>query len=314
MPNPLNAGTNPFYEKAALVARVLPQVAMESAFALKGGTAINFFYYDLPRISVDIDLVYLRKEQGFLTSLLGIKDALGRLQTRIKNEDRKYRATLAAKQYPILYVRRGAWRIKIEVSPIMRGTVHPTEIRMMTPRTADTFRAQCNMNCVSASEVLAGKICAALSRQLPRDLFDVRTMYKHGGVSDEIFNTFLVYIASDRRTPQALLNPRLLDMRQRFEASFPSISAQTIMLEQLLDTRTRLINDIQSRLRGPAIDFLLSLHDGEPDFGLIDRAGAEELPAVKWKLHNLEIFKRNQPDEHARHQDIIESLQDLHRG
>ena len=50
---------NPFYRQASLVVRVLPYVARREEFALKGGTAINLFLRDLPRLSVDIDLAYL---------------------------------------------------------------------------------------------------------------------------------------------------------------------------------------------------------------------------------------------------------------
>jgi hypothetical protein len=39
--------------------RVLPSIAEEACFALKGGTAINLFVRDMPRLSVDIDLTYL---------------------------------------------------------------------------------------------------------------------------------------------------------------------------------------------------------------------------------------------------------------
>lgn len=45
--------------QVALLVRILPHVAKEDVFALKGGTAINLFYRDLPRLSVDIDLTYL---------------------------------------------------------------------------------------------------------------------------------------------------------------------------------------------------------------------------------------------------------------
>ncbi|MHB1688646.1 MAG: nucleotidyl transferase AbiEii/AbiGii toxin family protein [Ignavibacteriaceae bacterium] len=50
---------NPYYRQAELLLRILPIVNREEVFALKGGTAINFFYRDLPRLSVDIDLTYL---------------------------------------------------------------------------------------------------------------------------------------------------------------------------------------------------------------------------------------------------------------
>ncbi len=48
-----------FFKQAELLLRILPLIYREDVFALKGGTAINFFVRDLPRLSVDIDLTYL---------------------------------------------------------------------------------------------------------------------------------------------------------------------------------------------------------------------------------------------------------------
>jgi hypothetical protein len=48
-----------YQRQVALLVRILPLVAEEKCFALKGGTAINLFYRDMPRLSVDIDLTYI---------------------------------------------------------------------------------------------------------------------------------------------------------------------------------------------------------------------------------------------------------------
>lgn len=51
---------NEYYlEQVKLLIRVLPYIDREKCFSLKGGTGINFFIRDLPRLSVDIDLTYL---------------------------------------------------------------------------------------------------------------------------------------------------------------------------------------------------------------------------------------------------------------
>lgn len=50
---------NPYYNQARLILRVLPQIAKEKRFALKGGTAINLFVRDMPRLSIDVDLTWL---------------------------------------------------------------------------------------------------------------------------------------------------------------------------------------------------------------------------------------------------------------
>ena len=72
-----------FEAQVALLVRVLPYVATEACFALKGGTAINLFVRDLPRLSVDIDLVYLPIEDRE-TSLNGIRSALSRIAQKIR--------------------------------------------------------------------------------------------------------------------------------------------------------------------------------------------------------------------------------------
>ena len=48
-----------YFDQVRLLLSVLPDIAREDAFALMGGTAINLFYRDMPRLSVDIDLTYL---------------------------------------------------------------------------------------------------------------------------------------------------------------------------------------------------------------------------------------------------------------
>ena len=63
-----------FRQQVALLIRVLPFVAEERAFALKGSTAINLFVRDMPRLSVDIDLTYLPVEDR-ATSLAAIDAA-----------------------------------------------------------------------------------------------------------------------------------------------------------------------------------------------------------------------------------------------
>jgi Nucleotidyl transferase AbiEii toxin, Type IV TA system len=73
-----------FFEQARLLVAVLPQVARHLSFALKGGTAVNLFVRDLPRLSVDIDLAYLPVQEreaslagiGCLLERSGQSDAL----------------------------------------------------------------------------------------------------------------------------------------------------------------------------------------------------------------------------------------------
>ena len=64
-----------FHNQTRVLLKVLPLVLEDSRFALKGGTAINLFIREMPRISVDIDLTYLPL-QDRQTSLQAISDLL----------------------------------------------------------------------------------------------------------------------------------------------------------------------------------------------------------------------------------------------
>lgn len=76
---------NIYRRQVQLLVRVLPLVDTEKCFALKGGTAINLFYRALPRLSVDIDLLYIPMDDRE-TALLNIKAALSRLSILIQEK------------------------------------------------------------------------------------------------------------------------------------------------------------------------------------------------------------------------------------
>ncbi|KQS36188.1 nucleotidyl transferase AbiEii/AbiGii toxin family protein [Pedobacter sp. Leaf194] len=72
-----------YSQQVRLLVRLLPIIDKEACFALKGGTAINLFYRPFPRLSVDIDLLYLPSEDRE-TSITNIKAAFARIITDIK--------------------------------------------------------------------------------------------------------------------------------------------------------------------------------------------------------------------------------------
>ena len=76
------AFSDQYDKQAALLIRTLPFVAQEQCFALKGGSAINLFIRDMPRLSVDIDLTYLPIQSG-AKSLTAIDQAMKRIARRI---------------------------------------------------------------------------------------------------------------------------------------------------------------------------------------------------------------------------------------
>ena len=81
----------------------------------------------------------------------------------------------------------------------MRGSVYLSEVRELMPRAQAEF-GYAEMQILSFEDLYAGKFCAALDRQHPRDLFDVRLLLSHEGVSGRLKDAFLVYVLSHNRS------------------------------------------------------------------------------------------------------------------
>src|SRR5271170_849396 len=118
-----------YLDSARVMTRVAPLVFVDGTFALKGGTAINLFIRDMPRLSVDLDLVFpdytLPREQA----LNRITEALRESAERLKSRGFQTRnvPALDASETKLL-VRRDGIEIKIEVNFVLRGTIHPVRM------------------------------------------------------------------------------------------------------------------------------------------------------------------------------------------
>ena len=295
--------------QVALLVQILPLLAEERIFALKGGTAINLFYRDLPRLSVDIDLTYLPVKDR-AESLSEIDDAMDRIAAACDNNLRQCvsrRIDGGGGGATRLQVRQGRADIKIETSPVTRGVVHEPELRSVNEAVADEF-GYAEMQVVAFEDLFGGKLHAAVDRQHPRDLYDVKLLYGHEGLTDDLFLTFLIYIASSSRPAHELLNPNLIDLNKPYVQEFEGMTRSPVTLDELLEVRLQLIHDIQSRFDKHVKRFLLSLHEGDPDFDAVRRPQAADLPAVKWKLLNLKKLKDENPDKHADQRAALEAL------
>ena len=295
--------------QVALLVRILPHVAKEDVFALKGGTAINLFYRDLPRLSVDIDLTYLPVKDR-IDSLSEINNAMDRIAGAIEGgivDAKTQRIKGGGGGATRLLARMGGVEIKIETSPVTRGVVHEPETLSVSEAVEDEF-GYAEMQVVSFEDLFGGKLNAAVDRQHPRDLYDVKLLYENEGLTDDLFRTFLIYIASSSRPAHELLNPNLINLDQPYTQEFEGMTRASVSLQELLDTRKRLITDIHSRFDENTKRFLISLHDGTPDFDAIDRPRAVDLPAVRWKLINLGKLKNENAAKHAEQRRKLEVL------
>jgi hypothetical protein len=286
-----------FSEQVRLLVATIPSVAQETCFALKGGTAINLFLRNLPRLSVDLDLVYLPIEERE-TSLSHLDAAMRRIATRIRQS--LAGTTVAETVLPKtdkcirLQVMRHNTAIKIEVSPVMRGTLNPINETVL----ADDARAEfgfARMNLLHFTDIYAGKLCAALDRQHPRDLFDVHFLLANEGITPALKDTFLIYLISSNRPMAELIAPNRLDIKAIYATEFVGMTNTPVSLEQLLAAREQMITTLHRLLTDQDREFLLSVKRGKPNWVLCALPNAANLPAVRWKLHNLTAM---QPAQH----------------
>lgn len=283
-----------------LLLQVLPYVAKEKMFALKGGTAINLFLRDMPRLSVDVDLTYLPLDSRN-DALKNIREGL----TRIKADLEKNVAGLKVHSVPLgdgmdvkLNCQRKIAQIKIEVNTIARGNVFPTEFMQVVEPVQDEFGKFVAIDVISKAELFGGKMCAAIDRQHPRDLFDIKFLIENEGITDDIWQGFLVGLISHSKPISELLSPVLKDQKSAFDKQFSGMSTESFFYDDYEKTRNNLIETVQQKLSENDKNFLLSFENGEPDWNLFLVDIAKDLPAVKWKLKNIMKLKESNLEKH----------------
>jgi predicted nucleotidyltransferase component of viral defense system len=289
-----------YLNQADLLLQVIPHIATEKALALKGGTAINLFLRNMPRLSVDIDLTYLPFDNRE-TALTNISGSLGKIRERIT----KSIPGTSVSNHTVegndikLFVQSENVQIKIEVNTITRGHLHPVRFLQVNDKVQERFKKFAAIQVVSDAELYGGKICAALDRQHPRDLFDVYLLFQESGYNEDVKNGFIQALVSHMRTMNEVLEPHLLDQRSAFERQFQGMTDTAFTYEDFEATRENLINIVNSSLSGKDRSFLLTFKRGNPDWDLFPVAGLKDMPAVQWKLMNIQNLKRSNPDKHT---------------
>jgi len=274
--------------------QVLPFVAKQTCFALKGGTAINLFVREFPRLSVDIDLVYLPMKARD-EALDEICEALDVISADLKTafKDAEITEAYKSKRDSLrLIVARNGVQIKVELSPVLRGTVYEPRLMEVCEAVEEEF-GYVEVPVVALADLYAGKICAALDRQHPRDLFDVKWLLDNEGLTDEIRKAFLVYLSSHNRPMAELLKPQYKELSAIYAGEFANMAETDVPLEELAAVRERLVELIHQGLTESEKGFLLSFKSREPDWALLGLDGVSELPAIKWKQINLAKMSEN---------------------
>lgn len=303
-----------YVQTVRLLLAVVPEVFQGDHFALKGGTAINLFLRDMPRLSVDLDLVVrdhtLTREEAFAM----ISGQMERMQAALVKTGClcEIGATRDGNEVK-LFVQRGRQRVKVEVNHVFRGTVLPVETRPLAPRAQALFQTGLEVPVLHTAELYGSKLVAAMDRQHPRDLFDVLSLYQNGGLTSEMVECFVCYLAGHNRPVHEVLSGNRLNIEPAFVNEFAGMADGTVALPELLEVREKLFTDIPNRLSHEQRQFLLGLVHAEPDWSLMQQPHLSAMPAIAWKLANLRQLKKSNSKKFQAQAEALERVLEAKR-
>lgn len=296
-----------YKKQVALLIDILTEISKEDNLALHGGTAINLFHLNMPRLSVDIDLTFVPFSDSRNEDLDKIRQSLKLVQNRLKNtfpnirfEDEKR----AEEELKLLCTKDNA-TVKVEVNQINRGLIAPTCTKILCNRAEDEFDCFCEIQTVSAGQLWGGKLNAALERQHPRDIFDVKSMLQKVGFTEEIKQGFLFFLLCGKRPIDEVLNPNFANQRVIFDSQFSGMTNEEFTYEEFEKIRKELVSMIQKSLTDSEKEFLLSFVSGNPNWKDFDYS---RYPAIKWKQLNINKLKQ---ENSSKFSESVRKLADL---
>jgi len=293
---------DPRYEaQVRLLLQCLPLLRGHSDFALKGGTAINLFVASMPRVSVDIDLTYLPlkpRTETLATIDAGLRDLKHEMAQRIP--DVTVEEQRSSGRVVRLQVAGPETSIKIEPNLIFRGSVYPPEEKDLCAKAQQRFQASVRVQTLNVADLYGGKLCAALDRQHPRDLYDVALLLNDVGITPDIRRAFVVYLAGHNRPMSELLQPRLKDVAALYDEQFVGMTDHEVLLAELAAVQAELPSLLRHALDDDERAFLISLKRGTPEWNRLGIKHIAQLPALQWKLLNIRRMEKEKHREALR--------------
>ena len=293
-----------FARKVELLLRLMPYVMNEGVFAVHGGTAINLFVKDMPRYSVDIDLTYMpladREES--------LKDINAHLESIIRHAKQQLPGLHVVPNYNTckLLCEYHGYQVKVEVNQTKRGLIGGEVMTLpLCEKAQEEFGLYCEATIVPLTLLYGGKIAAALSRQHPRDLFDVH--YMDIPMTDVREGLLFCLLSSDRPIHESLL-PKLIDQHEAMENQFKGMTDINFTYEEFEQARSKLITDVRNLMTDEDKQFLLSFESAAPSWDGYEFEYFRNYPSVRWKLNNLKKLKKQNPTKLYAY---VEKLQEI---
>ena len=291
--NETNVNKFIYAQKVELLLRLVPIIMEEEVFAIHGGSAINLFLKDLPRYSVDIDLTYMPLADR-ITSIADINLHLKSICEKAKRAFKGMHITPNFDTCKLLCEYQGR-QVKIEVNQTKRGIVGGEVLtRPLSDKAQNEFSLYCEAKIVPLTLLYGGKTAAALSRQHPRDLFDVK--YMDLPLSDCREGLIFCLLGSDRPIHESLA-PSLIDQHDAMANQFDGMTDVAFTYEEFEATRTQLVENVKALMTEMDQDFLVSFESGQPQWDGYEFEYFKNYPSVQWKFLNLQKLAKQNPQK-----------------
>lgn len=289
-----------YLDLVRLLVRVAPMIFAEPGFALKGGTAINLFVRDLPRLSVDLDLVFTDYRLDRDSALAAIAAAVHNMASRIGKLGMQVHVPSRMEgEEAKLFIRKGQVEVKVEINQVARGTILPVVTTRLVQAARDQLRADLRVPLLATEELYGGKLVAALDRSHPRDWFDVMLLLNAEGITSSIRRCFVAYLAAHNRPLHEVLFGPVKSLADTFHREFLGMTSYKVSLAELEDVQRRVRKELPRQLDNAERRFLVSLVSNEPDWSLINIPHLKDMPAIRWKLTNLERLQHENKSKFA---------------
>ncbi|HPW65881.1 MAG TPA: nucleotidyl transferase AbiEii/AbiGii toxin family protein [Salinivirgaceae bacterium] len=284
---------NSYHQQVSLLLKIIPALSGLDDFAIHGGTAINLYLLDLPRYSIDIDVTYIPimpREESFAAIDNNLTLLKEKIRTIIPD-------VIVSRKTNKLYCSQKGVMVKIEVSGTKRGVIEPCEMKILCKRAQNEFETSNNAKIVSFSQLYGGKITAALDRQHPRDLFDVKLMFNFVNNFEQVKKGFFYCLLGGDRPIVETLSPNRIDQQETMIKQFSGMTNIPFSYDDYNETREKLIDFINSNLTEQDKNFLLSFEEGQKLSKFIEYQEYLQFPSVQWKLQNINKLKELNPNK-----------------
>jgi len=282
-----------YRQQVELLLKIIPTLSGIESFAIHGGTAINLYVLDLPRYSVDIDVTYTPikpREESFAEIHKNLSILKEKIKSIIPN------VIISEKPNKIYCTQKGIMT-KVEVSGTKRGLIEPYEIRPLCKKAQNEFETLNKAKIVSLSQLYGGKITAALDRQHPRDLFDVKLMFDFVTDFQQVKKGFLYCLLGGDRPIIESLSPNRIDQQETMIKQFSGMTDISFSYSDYEETREKLIDFINSNLTQQDKEFLIAFESENDLLQFTEYQEYLPFPSVQWKLQNISKLKENNPNK-----------------